>query len=141
MRRVERTSGCGAMRQLDLPDGLVRRSASSARWFSSPLSPRRYKLAVTLDEETRDDLAELQDLCAHDVPDGDPAVIVKLALRALLVQKLKKKAALTHAPEKPRPEAIRDYGEAFMAARRASRRERDPPRNDGARDRLGARRE
>jgi 5-methylcytosine-specific restriction endonuclease McrA len=69
----------------------------------TPLSPRAYKLTVTLDQEGRDDLTELQDLHAHDVPNGDPAVIVQRALRFYLEHTRKKKAALTDRPRAPRP--------------------------------------
>ena len=65
-----------------------------------PLSPRRYKLQVTIGQETRDKLTELQGLLSHQVPDGDPAEILDRALDALLVQTKKKKAALTDRPRK-----------------------------------------
>jgi len=65
-----------------------------------PLAPRRYKLQVTIGQETRDKLSELQALLSHQIPNGDPAKILERALDALLVETKKKKAALT---EKPRP--------------------------------------
>ena len=37
-----------------------------------PLAPRRYKLEVTLDEETHGQLEQLQDLLAHQIPDWRP---------------------------------------------------------------------
>ena len=40
-----------------------------------PIFPRRYKLQVTIGEETKEKLAELQGLLSHQVPDGDPAAI------------------------------------------------------------------
>jgi 5-methylcytosine-specific restriction endonuclease McrA len=63
-----------------------------------PLSPRRYKLQVTIGQETRDKLAELQDLLSHQIPDGDPGKILERALDALLTETRKKKAALTERP-------------------------------------------
>jgi hypothetical protein len=63
-----------------------------------PLSPRRYKLEVTIDEVTRATLERLQDLLAHQLPNGDPAVIVSRALELLLEKTLKTKAALTDRP-------------------------------------------
>lgn len=63
-----------------------------------PLSPRRYKLQVTIGQETRDKLDELQSLLSHQVPNGDPAEILDRALDALLVEARKKKAALTDRP-------------------------------------------
>jgi hypothetical protein len=63
-----------------------------------PLSPRRYKLQVTIGQETRDKLVELQDLLSHQIRDGDPAMILDRALDALLTETKKKKAALTEKP-------------------------------------------
>lgn len=63
-----------------------------------PLSPRRYKLQVTIGQETRDKLDELQGLLSHRIPDGDPAKILDRALDALLKEAKKKKAALTDKP-------------------------------------------
>ena len=64
----------------------------------TPLSPGRYKLAITLGEEAHSNLRQLQGLHAHRIPSADPAAIVELALRTLLEQTLKKKAALTDKP-------------------------------------------
>jgi hypothetical protein len=52
----------------------------------APLSPGRYRLQVTLGEDARDKLKQLQDLLAHQIPNGDPAAIVERALDALLTQ-------------------------------------------------------
>jgi hypothetical protein len=63
-----------------------------------PLSPRRYKLEVTLDQQAHDQLRQLQDLLAHQIPNGDPAVVVKRAIELLLAETLKKKTAMTEKP-------------------------------------------
>jgi hypothetical protein len=63
-----------------------------------PLSPRSYKATMTFDEETMADLTRLQALLAPQIPDGDPAKIVKRALRTLREQAEKRKLALTDAP-------------------------------------------
>jgi 5-methylcytosine-specific restriction endonuclease McrA len=68
----------------------------------APLAPGRYKLAITLGEEGRANLCRLQGLHAHRIPSGDPAAIVELALRTLLQQSLKEKAALTNRPRASR---------------------------------------
>jgi hypothetical protein len=65
-----------------------------------PLAPRRYKLQVTIGQDTRDKLDRLQALLSHQIPDGDPAKILDRAFDALLAEAHKKKAALT---DKPRP--------------------------------------
>jgi hypothetical protein len=75
-----------------------------------PLSPRRYKLQVTIGEGTREKLDELQGLLSHQIPDGDPAKILDRALDALLVQARKKKAALTDKPRVTREKKNRNRG-------------------------------
>jgi hypothetical protein len=47
------------------------------------LAPSRYKLEVTLDEDGHGDLRWLQDAMRREIPDGDPAAIVRRALHAL----------------------------------------------------------
>ena len=64
----------------------------------TPLAPQRYKLQVTVDQETRDVLSQLQDLLGHQVPNADPSPIVAQALRELLAATLNKKAAQTDHP-------------------------------------------
>lgn len=63
-----------------------------------PLSPRRYKLQVTIGQETRDKLDEVQALLSHQIPDGDLAEILDRALDALLAETKKRKAALADKP-------------------------------------------
>ena len=68
-----------------------------------PLAPRRYQVRVTVGEEAHAALRQLQDLMAHELPDGDPAAIIERALAVLLVQKLARKAALTRRSRRARP--------------------------------------
>jgi hypothetical protein len=65
-----------------------------------PLAPRRYKLELTIGQETRDRLTELQELLSHQIPDGDPAVIIDRAL-AMFVEKVR--AQRMKATGQPRP--------------------------------------
>jgi len=73
-------------------------SHNKRRGRMTPLSPRRYRLQVTIGEEGRDTLTELQGLLSHQIPNGDPAAIVERALALLLTETKKKKAALTKKP-------------------------------------------
>lgn len=73
----------------------------------TPLSPRRYKLQVTIGQEARDALEELRDLLSHQIPDGHPALVVERALEALLTETKKKKAALTKKPRAKRKKGRR----------------------------------
>jgi len=77
-----------------------------------PLAPRRYKIEITVDQQTHDNLRMLEDLLSHELRAADPAVIVSRAIDLLLADTLKKKAALT---DKARP---RDRSTARPAARR-----------------------
>lgn len=76
-------------------------SASPARPAGrvEPLSPRRFKIEVTVDEDTHDALRELQDLLSHQIPNGDPAAIVARALNELLERTRAKRAAKTDRPK------------------------------------------
>jgi hypothetical protein len=82
----------------DVPSSIRKLPVRKASARPVPLSPRRYKLQVTIGQETREKLDELQALLSHQIPDGDPAEILDRALDALLVQARKKKAALTDKP-------------------------------------------
>ena len=82
-----------------LGDGAPRLAPSIDRpALVQPLAPRRYQVRVTVGEEAHAALRQLQDLMAHEIPDGDPAVIVERALALLLEKKLARKAALTRRP-------------------------------------------
>jgi len=60
-----------------------------------PLAPRRYKIEITVDQQTHDKLRMLQDLLGHQCPGADPGIIVCRAIDRLLEETLRKKAALT----------------------------------------------
>ena len=68
----------------------------------TPLAPGRYKLEVTLGEDARGKLKQLQDLLAHQIPNSDPAAIVERALDALLTQVPKQKTGATGKPRAPK---------------------------------------
>ena len=46
----------------------------------SPLAPGSHDIHITADEETMYALRELQELLSHQVPNGDPAIIIKHSL-------------------------------------------------------------
>jgi hypothetical protein len=66
---------------------------SSSTWGSgvSPLAPDIYDVHFTADKETVDALKLLQELLSHQVPNGDPAIIIKdsLLMRLKQVQRQK----------------------------------------------------
>jgi hypothetical protein len=63
-----------------------------------PLAPSRYALHVTLGQDGHDDLRRLQDLLCREVPNGDPARIVEMALALLRKEAEKRKCAATDRP-------------------------------------------
>jgi hypothetical protein len=83
-----------------------------------PIAPERYKIQITVDQETRDALRQAQDLMRHSLPSGDPAVIISRALKLLVADLLRTKAAATRRPGKPRElaEGSRTVPAAVMRA-------------------------
>ena len=67
-----------------------------------PLAPERYRVQVTISQETHDKLRRLQDLLCREIPNGDPAAILDRALDVLLAEVEKKKRAATEKPRPPR---------------------------------------
>jgi len=97
----------------------------------APLSPRRYKVEITVGEETHDTLRQLQDLLSHQIPAADPALIIERALKELLKKTLKTKAAMTDRPRKATPKREIERNEKSQTAMRPRLRERCSHRNDG----------
>ncbi|MPY86824.1 MAG: hypothetical protein GEU99_02785 [Luteitalea sp.] len=64
----------------------------------TPLAPARYKLTVTIGEETYEKLRAAQDLLRHIIPNGDLAVLLDRALTVLLREVAKTKLAATDTP-------------------------------------------
>lgn len=78
----------------DVPSRVTTLPRAARRGQVVPLSPRRYKLEVTLSEEAHGALRELQALLSHQCPSGDPAIIVDHALNELLAKVRRQRAAL-----------------------------------------------
>lgn len=84
-------------------------AVSPARPVIAPLSPERFKLQITMSQDTHDTLRELQDLLRHAVPSGDPAVIIERALKCLRQEVLRRKCGLRKSdikeddPRRPEP--------------------------------------
>jgi hypothetical protein len=60
-----------------------------------PLSPRRYKIEITVDEATHDKLRSLQDLLGRSGTGRDPAMIISRAIDVLLDRTLARRAGCT----------------------------------------------
>jgi hypothetical protein len=65
----------------------------AARGSTSPLSPGRFKLELTLGQEAHDQLEQLRELLRHQNPSGEITSIVERALRELLERTLKRRFA------------------------------------------------
>jgi len=72
---------------------------------TAPLSPGRYRLQVTISQDTHDKLQQLRDLLAHQIPNGDPAAIIEHALAVLLAKVQKRKLGLTDKPRAKKSQA------------------------------------
>jgi hypothetical protein len=62
------------------------------------LAPGRYKVQLTVNQDTYDKLRRVQDLLRHQLPTGDPAVIFDRAISLLLETLEKRKLAATSRP-------------------------------------------
>src|SRR6185369_4254612 len=63
------------------------------------LSPRRYKIEITVDQDTHDKLRSLQDLLGRSATGRDAAAIISRAIDVLLVRTLARKAGCTDRPK------------------------------------------
>ncbi len=75
----------------------------------APLSPGRYALKLTIDQEAHDLLREAQELLGHSVPRGDVAALLTRALRALVRDLNQQKHAATEQPRVRRSAAEGRY--------------------------------
>jgi len=87
--------------------GVFRRAAflSAPRPVVKPTAPQRYRVQFTIDQETHDEFRRLQALLRREIPDGDPAVIFKRAVKLMLEKVENKKLGITQKPR--RAKAIR----------------------------------
>lgn len=65
---------------------------------TTPLSPGRFKLQLTLGQEAHDKLEQLRELLRHQNPSGDLAPIIERATLELLEHTMKKRFAQTKCP-------------------------------------------
>jgi hypothetical protein len=89
---------------------------------TAPLSPGRYALQLTVDQETYEQLRQAQALLGHSVPSGDVAEVLKRALRLLVHDLERRKFAKS---ERPRPQTSPAKGRHIPNAVKRAVRERD----------------
>jgi 5-methylcytosine-specific restriction endonuclease McrA len=81
--------------------GLARRALLIA------VAAEQYRLHLTISRATRDKLRQIQALLSHQLPDGNPAVIVDRALDLLLEQLQRQRLAATDRPRATRSQKHR----------------------------------
>jgi hypothetical protein len=101
---------------------LATATAAPARGKLSPLSPGRFALQATVDQETHDALCQAQELLGHSVPSGDLATVLKNAALAYVELLEKKKFAKCR---RPRPQRGSAKGRHIPAEVKREVRERD----------------
>ena len=72
----------------------------SHRPVVKPLSAAHYKVQVTFSTDAHEKLRRAQSLLRHQIPNGDPALILERGLDALLERLMKQKAAQTDRPRR-----------------------------------------
>jgi hypothetical protein len=80
----------------------------------SPLAPELYDIHFTADKETVDALKLLQELLSHQVPSGDPAIIIKDSLLIRLKQVQRQRFGKGKRPKKS-SDATRRAGSSGLA--------------------------
>ena len=83
---------------LTLTSALPRMPSPVRPSLIAPLSPERFKLQVTMSQETHDILREVQDLMRHSVPNGDAGEIVARALTLLRDDLMRRKFGQVRRP-------------------------------------------
>ncbi|HXC49398.1 MAG TPA: hypothetical protein VN634_00820 [Candidatus Limnocylindrales bacterium] len=102
------SAGCSSNRPASSDSAFVGiaiapRSAQPATKPIVPLSPCRFKIEITVDEDTHDKLRSLQDLLGRSATGRDAAAIISRAIDVLLVRTLARKAGSTDRPKSTMP--------------------------------------
>ena len=64
----------------------------------APLSPERYRVQFTASAETTQKLRQLQELLRHQIPNGDPALVIERAIDVLHQHVMQEKVAQVKRP-------------------------------------------
>jgi 5-methylcytosine-specific restriction endonuclease McrA len=88
----------------------------------TPLRPGRYRLELTAGQALHDKVEQLRHLLRHQVPDGNLATIVELAVDLLVDKTMKKRFAQNQSPTPKKPGSVK------LGVRRRKLRSRYIPR-------------
>jgi hypothetical protein len=116
-------SSAPATSAVPLPSPTTSVSSVPAKSRLAPLSPHRYNLQVTVDEETYKALRQLQDLLRHQVRNGDLSRIIKDALLEHLEKVKRQKFGHTKRPRKAKEQESWIEGENTRTAANAIEKE------------------
>jgi hypothetical protein len=104
----------------------------ATRGSTSPLSPGRFKLELTLGQEAYDQLEQLRELLRHQNPSGEITRIVERALAELLERTLKQRFAQTSSPRRQDRRARKHGGLDEVAERKAGSADSHEPQRGGS---------
>lgn len=72
----------------------------------APLSPGRFRIQFTADREMHENLMTARELLRHQIPNGDAAAVMKVALKLLVTELRRRKFAQTDRPRRaPSPDS------------------------------------
>ena len=74
--------------------------AEEPRPIVKPLAPQRFALQCTIDQETHDALCYAQELLSHQLPSGDVATVLRMALQVLIPELEKRRFSATVRPRR-----------------------------------------
>ncbi len=94
----ESTGPVGQLSAQTVAEQVSARTPATQHARVKPLSPQRYGLQFTIDQETHDDLRQVQALLGHRVRSGDLADVFGRALKSLRKELEKRKYAATDRP-------------------------------------------
>jgi hypothetical protein len=116
--------GVTAGQEMEAVEAPIHVAPSSHRSVLAPLSPRRYKLQLTIDDEFYDALTELKDLLRHQVPNGDLMRIIKDSVLERRDRVKRERWGQTKRPRKTREQG--SWIDAEKPAAEVSATEKEP---------------
>ena len=91
----------------------------------TPLAPGRFRVQFTADQEMNDDLMTARELLRHQVPIGDAATVMKMALKLLVAELRRRKFAQTDRPRRSSLPGINSRHIPAAVRREVARRDGD----------------
>ncbi|MDZ4805736.1 MAG: hypothetical protein SGI90_12830 [Candidatus Eisenbacteria bacterium] len=86
-----------------LPEADLTAAKSNLAAVIAPLRPGHFRVQFTADPSMHHDLMTAHELLRHQIPDGDAAAVLKMALKLLVGELRRKKFATTDRPRRSAP--------------------------------------